>query len=193
MKSTLLITATCMVLGVACASSNIKMINNETFINSSICKKYDCKIVRKSFSVDKYKGQMGSYEYKVSDKKSGVSFKTYISTGGWDMSGSVKIKNYIWIDTNPGSLYYSPSLDEFLYFKSITEWATGIKLDLKSDLWGTMSLVPQDSIDAAEIVTSKIGSTPVTIYIKSSPNLENPKAGKLQYGIIYTEAFPPLR
>ena len=176
------------------AFSQLKTLDNTEFISSSICKKYRCILSYKNI-------KNHVYVYNVTNLKTKKTFKTHIWSGGYTKSagfGGEKINNNFLVEAEVGSQYTSPSFDVLLYFQDVVLWSTGLRLDLKNDLLGSMNDVSTTQVDAFSIAISKISSIPVTIYVKSDPFYDtgqfsskpNLKKGFLSYGIIDTEAFP---
>jgi len=73
-----------------------------------------------------------------------------------------------------------------------TEYYTGVKLDIRNDIYGAGSLVGPNQIEFFDLKSGKIGNVPVKIYEKSLPDDSmDPEKASLVYGIIDTVSYPP--
>ena len=170
------------------ATNRPNVINNKSFLASSICKKYKCMLIYRDIRIP-------AYRYNVIDPKTKEVFNTYITSGSVNIVSEEVQKNYIRVDLKPGTLYFSPSIEAFEYLSDLVQWSTGVRLDLKSDLLESIDNVSKEEGDFAPISTGNIGRTPVTFYMRSVPsfslvnNLIEPKKGHLAYGIVDSVLF----
>lgn len=153
------------------------VIDNEAFTSSIICKKYRCTLDYAN-KVTKF------YIYKVIDPKNKEIYMTNI----WN---SKYFKNNLRVDLKQGTLDFVPSLEALTYFQEVVRWATGIELRMNNELGGSPDFVPADSVAVSALARGKVGTVPVTIYVRSVPDPSlDPKKGNLAYGIVDSSWFP---